>query len=286
MKYTIEQFRKDYPNDAVCLDKLFTLRYGKMEACPKCGVVDPIYKRITTRRSYQCRDCYNQVYPTAGTIFEKSTTPLTYWFYAMYLMTVTRNGVSAKELERVLGVTYKTAWRMAREIRTQMGRKKKNSLFGIVECDETYVGGEAVKANRGRSNDVKTPVFAMFERRGNVVAQKVPDTKKATLFPIIEATVSKSSKVMTDEYKTYTNLGELGYDHKTILHQLKKYVDGEVSTNTVEGFFSQVKRMIRGTHIWVSDKHIQKYLDECCFRYNNRSTPGAMFDILFTSISS
>ena len=286
MKYTITQFRKDYPNDAVCLDKLFQLRYGKLEACPCCGVVNPIFKRVITRRSYQCRDCYYQVYPTAGTVFEKTRTPLTYWFYAMYLMTVTRNGVSAKELERVLGVTYKTAWRMAKQIRELMGRTKKSALFGTVECDETYLTNDSTKSNsRGRSPEEKMTVFAMVERKGNVVAQKVSDAKKETLFPIIDQTIDKSAKVMTDEFKTYTNLSKLGYEHKTIMHKLKRYRDNDISTNTVEGFFSQLKRMIGGTHIWVSEKHLQLYVNECCFRYNNRMIGGGMFDVMLNSVS-
>ena len=284
-KYTIEQFRKDYPNESACLDKLFQVRFGNLECCPKCAVVNPTFKRVSKRRSYQCRDCYYQLYPTAGTVFEKTTTPLTYWFYAMYLMTVTRNGVSAKELERCLGVTYKTAWRMAKMLRELMGRTKKTLLFGTVEMDETYVGGVAEK-NFGRTVKDKQPVFAMVERLGNVIAQKVDNVQKNTLFPIIEKGVDKKAKVMTDEFKTYVNLKDLGYIHKTIMHRLKQYRNGEISTNTVEGFFSHLKRMISGTHIWVSKKHIQLYIDECVFRYNNRSTPEKMFDIMLSGVSS
>lgn len=284
MKYTIQQFRKDYPNDAVCLDKLFQLRFGNMEACPSCGVVHPKYRRITTRRAYQCRDCYHQIHPTAGTIFEGTTTPLTYWFYAMYLMTVTRNGVSAKELERTLGVTYKTAWRMAKMIRELMGRRPHpgKKLKGTVEIDETYIGG-VIERKTGRSLE-KTPVLAMVERMGNVIAKKVDNVQKNTLFPLIEENVEKNTKVMTDEFKTYVNLKDLQLDHKTIQHKLEKYVDGQISTNTVEGFFSQLKRMIGGTHIWVSKKHLQLYVDECCFRYNNREKGGEMFNEMLLNL--
>ncbi len=278
------QFRKDYPNDATCLDKLFQLRYGKLECCPKCAVVNPTFKRVSNRRSYQCRDCYYQLYPTAGTVFEKTTTPLTYWFYAMYLMTVTRNGVSAKELERVLGVTYKTSWRMAKMIRELMGRNKKTQLFGIVEADECYVGGSPGK-NLGRTVPDRQPVFAMVERLGNVIAQKVDNSQKTTLLPIIQENIDKAATIMTDEFKSYVNLRDLGYIHKTIMHQLKRYVDGEISTNTVESFFSQLKRMISGTHIWVSKKHIQLYIDECVFRYNNRNVPEKMFEIMLNGVS-
>ncbi len=282
MKYTIQQFRKDYPNDAACLDKIFQLRFGKLEACPCCGVVDAKFRRITTRRSYQCRECYYQIYPTAGTVFERTRTPLTYWFYAMYLMVVTRNGVSAKELERQLGVTYKTAFRMANCIRELMREKEGKKLMGFVEMDETYVGPRT--EHKGRNNTEKAVVFAMVQRLGNVVAKQVPNAQKATLFPIIEQNVDKSAKVMTDEFKTYVNLNELGYQHKAIKHQLRLYREGEVSTNTVEGFFSQLKRMIFGTHIHVSKKHLGRYLNECAFRYNNRNNGGGMFDALISGV--
>ncbi|HTB30998.1 MAG TPA: IS1595 family transposase [Bacteroidia bacterium] len=285
-KYTIKDLRKDYPHEAACLDKLFELCYGELKACPKCGVEGAEFRRITTRRCYQCRECYHQLYPTAGTIFDKTRTPLTYWFYAMFLMTTTRNGVSAKELERALGVTYKTAWRMAISIRELMGRKKKNAqLKGTVEMDETYFNSNRDLAENhvGRNTD-KGTVFAMVERHGNVTALKVEDTKKTTLFPIIEDNVDKSAKIMTDEYKTYTNLETLGYDHKTIRHGLKQYVNGAVSTNTVEGFFSQLKRTVRGTHIWISKKYLQQYVDECCFRYNNREKGSEMFDIMLSYV--
>jgi transposase len=283
MKYTIVQFRKDYPHDAACLEKLFKLRFGKLEACPNCGVIKPEFRKLTTRRAYQCRDCYHQIYPTAGTIFEKTTTPLNYWFYAMYMMTVTRNGVAAKELERTLDITYQTAWRMARLIRTAMGKQTHyNKLKGTVEMDETYIGG--ADKYKGRSLVHKLPVFAMIERRGNGKAQHVINSKKKTLFPIIQENVDMSAKVMTDEYKTYMTLEKLGYDHKTIMHKLKKYVNGEISTNTVEGFFSQLKRTIKGTHIHISEKYIQFYVDECSFRYNNRFEPEQMFNQILASI--
>lgn len=283
MSYTIQQFRKDYPNDAACLDKLFQLRFGDLEACPCCSVANPVFRRLNTRRAYQCRDCYHQIYPTAGTIFQKTNIPLTYWFYAMYLMTVTRNGVSAKELERTLGITYKSAFRIAKLIRELMGRRKKTKLKGTVEMDETYVGG-LFERHRGRNNE-KIPVFAMVERRGEVIACKVDDVKKGTLYLIIEEYVDKKAKVMTDEFNTYTSLSRTGYDnHQTITHKLKNYVIGEVSTNTVEGFFSHLKRMIRGTHIHVSRKYIQFYIDECAFRYNNRKQPELMFELMLSSI--
>lgn len=276
MKYTIEQFRKDYPNDNVCLDKIFQLRFGNMPCCPNCGVENATFKRISTRRSYQCRECYFQIYPTAGTVFEKTRTPLIMWFYAMFLMTVTRNGVSAKELQRQLGVGYKTAFRMSHCIRTLMQDQDLKQLNGFVEMDETYAGGRIERKNRKHTEE-KTVVFAMVERLGNVVAKQVPNAKKETLFPIIEENVSKEAKISTDEFSTYVNLHELGYQHRAIKHAMKQYRNGSVCTNTIEGFFSQLKRMIFGTHIHISKKHFTNYLNECCFRYNNRNIGNAMF---------
>lgn len=284
-KYTIEQFRKQYPNDAVCLDKIFQLRFGNLEACPKCGVTNPSFKRITARRCYQCKDCYHQFYPTAGTIYEKTTTPLTYWFYAMYLMTTTRSGVSAKELERTLGVTYKTAWRMAKLIRELMGRNPHpgKKLKGIVEMDETYIGGLKKDGQGGKD---KPPVFAMVERRGNVIAKAVESREKENIYPIIKENVDSSSKLMTDEAPVYTNVSkEIEFvSHETIKHLAKQYVYEHISTNTIEGFFSQLKRMIKGSHIWVSKKYLQLYVDECCFRYNNRNAQGEMFEIMLEGV--
>lgn len=142
MKFTIAEFRETYPNDGACLEKLFQLRFGNLEKCPGCKNKAK-FRRVRTRRCYQCTYCYYQLYPTAGTVFEKTTTPLTYWFYAIYLMVTTRNGVSSKEIERQLGVTYKCALRMTHRIRKLMGPDPEgNKLSGFVELDETWTGGK------------------------------------------------------------------------------------------------------------------------------------------------
>ncbi len=286
MKYTIEEFRKEYPNDAACLDKLFKMRFGNLEACPCCGVAEPKFNRITTRRSYQCRDCYYQIYPTAGTIFEKTTTPLNYWFYAMFLMTTTRNGVAAKELERALGVTYKTAWRMAKLLRDLMGFTNTTSkLKGQVEMDETYVNHGKKDKTIGRSSRNQSPVFGMVERNGNVRAFALENVKKNIIFPLIKKHIDASANISTDEYPLYTNIEpELGIKHGSIKHALKQYRDGSISTNTIEGFFSQLKRSINGTYLHVSKKHIAGYVSECVFRYNNRKNQSQMFENFINQI--
>src|SRR5512137_912899 len=141
-RYTIDTLHKEFPNDDACLDFIFKKQYGKLSACPKCGVVSPKFYRVRSSKCYECNDCGYQLSPLANTIFHKSDTPLKKWFYAIYLFGVGKNGVSAKEIERHLGVTYKTAWRMAKQIRLMM-QENGDMLSGIVEADETYIGGKA-----------------------------------------------------------------------------------------------------------------------------------------------
>ncbi len=290
MKLTIKEFRKLYPDNAACLDKLFRIRYGNLDSCPECGH-DTDFRRITTRQCYQCRFCYHQIYPCAGTIFEKSTTPLTYWFYAMWLIIVTRNGVSAKALERHLGVTYKTSWRMLHQIRKLMAGVEIDKLRGFVEVDETYVSKYKDrpevdrKGKRGRVSGDDTTVVGMVERRGKVIAKAVKDAKKATIYPLINAHIDKTAIISTDEHRTYKNLGNEGYEHGIIRHDFKIYREGQVSTNTIEGYFSQLKRMIGGTHTWVSEKWLQNYINEACFRYNNRNKGNQMFNVLIECLN-
>jgi transposase-like protein len=291
-KFTKRDFEKMYPTNAACLDKLFRLRYGKLEACPKCQCKAE-FRRITTRRAYQCKHCYSQFYPTANTPFDKTRVPLQDWFFAIYLFSTTRNGVSAKELQRQLGVTYKCAWRMGHCIRLLIGGMDIDKLKGFVEFDESYHGSspknwskekrkaskEAEQKRLGRGLDTKTPIFAMIERQGRVRAFHVPNVTKDSIFKLIRDNVDTSAKVSTDEFPLYKNLSrDLGIkQHGIIRHHAEQYRKGWVSTNTVEGFFSHLKRMIKGTHIQVSHKYLQNYINESCFRHNNRHEPELMF---------
>mgnify|MGYP001614130505 FL=1 len=171
MKYTHRQFIDEFPNDAACLAKIMELRCGKEPVCAKCGKVSQ-FTPIQGRRAYAC-SCGYHVYPCAGTVFEKSSTSLQLWFHAMYLMTSTRNGVSAKELQRQLGMTYKCAWRMGHEIRKLMAERNKlnGPMSGHVEVDETYVGGKAHGKGRGPRAGGKTIVLGMLQRGGHVKGQ-------------------------------------------------------------------------------------------------------------------
>lgn len=281
MKFTIKDFKKRFPNDEACLDELMLKRFGSVSNCPDCKKQTNFHK-VKKRKCYECQWCGYQISPTADTIFHKSSTPLTEWFYVMYLMTATRSGVSAKEVERQLGVTYKTAWRMCHQIRKAMNEDREK-LKGQVELDETYVGGKK-RGKRGRGADGKTPVFGAVEREGKLEAKVVENCKSKTLMPIIKKTVEEGSDLMTDEFKSYNKLSKLGYNHKRVSHSAKEYVNGMAHTNSIEGFWSQLKRGISGTHIWVSKKHLQNYVNEFSFRYNQRGESVPMFDRLFQNL--
>jgi transposase-like protein len=295
MKYTFRQFQKQYPNDDACLDAIFATRYGNPTHCPECGVESKL-TRIQGRRAYACQEgCH--IYPCVGSIFEKSSTPLTLWFHAMYLMTSTRNGVSAKELQRQLGVTYKCAHRIGHKLRELMSSDAKaNSgpLSGNVEVDETYVGGKLKNKHKskrvradglsGRGTIGKTIVVGAVEREGDLVAKVVENTDVATLTDFVHANVSENvSLISTDEHSGYKYLKNT-YPHGTVTHSSGEYVNGLVHTNTIEGFWSHFKRGIRSTHASISRQHTNKYVGEFVFRFNNRHDSAGMFNKLISSL--
>jgi transposase-like protein len=205
------------------------------------------------------------------------------WFYAIYLFTTSRHGVPAKELERQLGVTYKTAWRMADLIRKHMATVDDEwPLFGDVECDETYVGGRT-HGTRGRGAANKTIIFGMMQRKGQVMTKVVPNVAKKTLQPIIEENVLDGATVHTDELKSYKGLKKVGFNHQTVNHAAGEYVNGKSHVNGMENFWKHLKGSIRSTHIHVSPKHLHKYAKEFEFRFNQRETPSAMFPALVST---
>jgi transposase len=265
MRYTLKQFQAEYPDDDACLEAAFQDRFGKVKFCPNCAAETKFY-RIKKRQCYACQWCGHQLFPLANTIFRKTSIPLTSWFYAIYLFSVSKNGVAATELERHLGVTYKTAWRMAKQIRLLM-KQESERLNGTIEADETYIGGRH-KQRFGRSK--KQVVFGMVERHGRVKAQHVKSSGVRVLLPIMTDSVESDAILYTDEYGSYKSLTKRGYSHTTVSHSTLEYVRGIVHTNTVEGFWGQLKRSISGTYHSVSPKYLQSYLDEFVFRYNFR----------------
>lgn len=257
--------------------------------CPSCKRPSKFH-RIAKRRAYACQHCGHHVYPCVGTPFEKSRTPLTDWFFAMYLITSTRHGVAAKELERQIGCTYKTAWRMAHELRKLMAAANNHGpMSGTIEADETMIGGRSKagrRQKRGRNTDNKTILFGMVQRQGHVRVGPVTDVSARTLKPLILTNVQRGSILMTDEFKSYDGLKKDGpYHHFRVNHSAGEYAWGGVHVNTMEGFWSRLKLSIRGTHIHVSRKHLWKYSSEFSFRYNMRGRPAAMFDHLVSAVA-
>ncbi len=283
LRFTIKDFNAQFPDDASCLEFLKEQKYPSgLVPCPKCET-NRKFHRIAKRPVYSCDYCGYQISPMAGTIFQDSRTSLRTWFYAMYLMSSTRCGISAKQIQRETGVTYKTAWRMFKQIRTLMSEDI--SLEGeAVEIDETYMGGKGrnkhlgKRGQRGRSKE-KTPVFGMVQRGGRVIARVTKDVKAATVFPIIHERIMPASIVYTDDFPTYDRLATPmnGYDHRRINHAEKVYVMGDIHTNTIEGFWSLLKRGIGGVYHQVSAKYLQSYCDEYSFRYNRRFAEEPMF---------
>lgn len=284
---TLRQFQDRFPTEASCLDHLFQVRYGTDFDCPKCGRPAK-YSRVLKRRSYQCNWCAHQVYPTAGTPFDRTRTSLRDWFYVMFLFTTTRNGVAAKRVEREIGVTYKTAWRMCHEIRKYMAALDSDDPLGgvgeTVQIDETLVGGKATGLGRGQFMGNKTYVMGMMENGGELVTRVIPNVRRDTLWGAISEQVLPGTTIHTDEFVSYRGLQLRGYQHSVCNHNTKTWVGPHGATvNSLEGFWNLLKRGIRGTHIHVSAKHLSKYLGEFEYRWNMRHVPQLMLDRLMHS---
>ena len=280
-KYTTKDFDIEFPTDEACLEWIKNHRYPDGIYCMICDKVTKHHK-VANRPCYECDNCGHQVYPTANTIFHKSATPLTTWFQVIYRMASTRCGISAKQIERETGVTYKTAWRMFRQIRTLFNENFQH-LTGEVEVDETYVGG-ARHGKRGRGAEGKTKVLGAVQRNGKVVAKVVADVKRHTLVPFMANKVDRSATLYTDEFPSYDHMARLGYKHLRICHHAKEYVRGDVHTNTIEGFWSLVKRGIDGVYHSVSPQYLQSYINEYSFRYNHRKSETPMFHLMLNQI--
>lgn len=271
------QFFEMFPDNEACLDHLMKVRHGNPLECPKCGKEGRFHKR-KNRPIYECQWCSHHISPMAGTPFERSRTPLVKWFYAMYLFTTSRHGVPAKELQRQLSVTYKTAWRMGHQIRKYMAIVDGDDNYGgHVELDETFVGGYKKGQQGGKG---KAVVFGMLERNGSLQTYHVPDRKSKTLKPIIKDKIVKGAIISTDEYGAYKDLNKHGYIHGHVCHEAKEYVKGIHHTNNLESFWARLKNSIRGTHVHVSAKYLPLYLGEFEYRYNMRKSPSWMFDRL------
>ena len=255
--------------------------------CPYCG---GHHCRERKDRRYRCRKCCRNFFCLVGTIFENTKVELLKWFVAMYLISSHKKGVSSHQLARDIDVTQSTAWYMLHKIRLLYPQDDSRALEGAVECDKVYIGGKEkwkhksmrTPKTQGRSTKTKTPVFGMMER-GTVVNAKgeeepftyvnafiVGNTNKSTLQTIVQQFVEKGSRVITDELSAYNGLDELGYDHEVVSHSAEEYANGDIFTNSIEGFWSHFRRMITGCYHDVSDAHLQSYIDEAVYRWNTR----------------
>jgi transposase-like protein len=261
-----------------CHARLEELRWPQGVECPRCDS-----KRIArqkNRHQYQCKSCRYQFSVTAGTIFHDSHLPLRKWFLAVYLIVESKKGISANQLKRSLGITYKTAWYLCHRIRAALQEVDAQLLKGIIEVDETFVGGEVEGMGRGYKGN-KVVVVGTFERGGAIRLQVVRGRDRETLQGFIrENTAGDTQAIYTDELPSYVGIADENTEHETVKHREKEYVRGEVYTSSLENVWSLLKRSIIGSYHQVSAKHLDAYLDELEFRFNNRENPHMFRDAM------
>ncbi len=278
-----------FDSEEKCIAYLERLRFPKGLECSKCGSkrvfkFDAKGKTEKIRHLYECVDCRYQCSITAGTIFHDSHLPLVKWFLAIYMICSAKKGVPATQLKRELGITYKTAWYMAHRIRLAMQDDSDfcRKFSGVVEVDETYIGGKR-KGRRGRGSPNKVPVVGIKNRTSGEVRMKaVKNVSSSTLKSMIRGNVAPGAEVHTDEFKSYLWLDSSEYVHSAVNHQ-QCYVDGDVHVNGCENVWSLFKRSIVGIYHKVSAKYLPLYLDECSFRFNHRGAHDLMDRVLQTS---
>jgi len=285
----VSEFFEKFSTEEACIEHLEDLRWLNGVVISPYDENSKVYKCKNNR--YYCKNTNRYFNVKTGTLFDNTKISLRKWFIAIYFVTNHKKGISSHQLARDLGVTQKTAWFMLHRIRNCFGEECIECLTQEVEADETFVGGKnknrhgsrKVRGSQGRSVKDKVPVFGMVQRGGAVFAKVVKDTKSSTLLPEIYKSIKKDSYIYTDEWNAYVKLN-LHYNHNVVLHNKGEYVVGKAHTNTIEGFWSHLKRMIVGIHHWVSGKHLQLYVDSQCFRYNTRKVSDfSRFNILLRS---
>lgn len=283
---------KAFPDEQTCIDHLELLRWNGNVISP----FDPTSKVYDCKgNKYKCKNTGKYFNVRTATLFDNTKIELQKWFLAIYIVTGHKKGISSLQLSRDINVTQKTAWFMLQRIRNCFGIENQHSgggtLDGEVECDESFVGGKnknrhankKVKNSQGRSMKDKAAVLGMVERGGKVIAKMIPDTTCETLTPEIVACVKQTATVYTDEWGGYRDMKYI-YVHGFIKHGQGEYVSGRTHTNTIEGFWSLLKRGIIGIYHFTSKKHLQKYVDEFAFRYNTRElTDGNRFNYLLAN---
>jgi transposase-like protein len=269
----------DFDTSEECRTYLEELRWPNGVKCPRCE--SKKISRIRVRNQFDCDSCRYQFSVTAGSIFHDSHLPLPKWFAAVYLMCEARKGVSANQLKRTLNVSYKTAWYLCHRIRKAMEEANPAPLKGTVEVDEMYVGGNRRGVGAGRYRSYKTMVIGAIERGGDIRLRIEKRNNKATLHKFVADTIAPDAeRIMTDEWRAYRGIADADTTHETVDHYKEEWVRGDVHTNSIEGVWSLFKRSVVGSYHQVSAKHLDRYLDEFEFRFNNRKNAFLFRDTL------
>lgn len=290
---TLEQAFAYFSIPQNCIEYMVRMRWPGGVTCPTCGSADVVW--MPTRSLFQCKTRHpkRQFSVKVGTVFEKSPIFLGKWLTVSWMLVNCRNGISSHEVSRTIGVTQKSTWFMLHRLREAMNMQGV-VLYGEIEADETYVGGRAKnkhlgkRGETGRSVGRKTPVLGIMERQGRVVAAVVPNAREKHVLPIIQKSVHPDSTIYTDDFPIYDKLAGMNYHHESISHSTDRYIRGNVHTNSIENFWSCLKRTLKGTYIAVEPQHLTAYVAEQAFRFNHRKkhefTEGQRFDAVLQGV--
>jgi len=276
-----------FHSEETCLEALEDLRWPDGIQCPRCNRQS--VSRIYDRNQFDCNSCRYRFSVTCGTIFHDSHLPLPKWFATIYMMVVSKKGVSAKQIERTIDISYKTAWYLCHRIRAAMTELNAEKLSGTVEVDETWIGGKLKGHGRGKGNygKNKSIVIGIIQRDGDVRLKVIKRTDRKTLHQFIKHhTKPDTELVITDEWEAYKGIADHDTKHETINHSRKEYVRGNIHTNGIENVWSLLKRSVVGTYHKLSEKHLDAYLDELEWRFNNRDNPYLFRDTLKKLVGS
>ncbi len=277
---TLAQFAVHFNSEEVCRKHFEAIRFVKGDFCPHCKHTKVF--RFADGKRYRCDKCKKDFTIKTGTLFGESKIPLQKWFIAIYLLTTSKKGISSISLSEQVGVSQKTAWFMDMRIREAL-KQGKGKLLGVVEVDETYLGGKHVRKDGFRK---KTAIMGMTERGGQIRAFQIPNRETQVILKAVMENVSPKAHLMSDEAGVYRKIARLGYQHGSVKHGKRHWVRGNIHTNSIESFWALFKRNYHGTYHSMSKKHLQRYIDEVVFRFNNRHEDmAAKFDIVTASIA-
>jgi len=287
MKYTVKDLRADFPDDSACLEWFVNYLYPEGITCRICRTVTK-HHRDKARRSYSCDRCGHHMHPTAGTIFHNTHVPLTDWFYAIWLMSSNKAGTSAMQIQRELGVSYSTAWRMMHQIRKMMDSEDEMLVSGDVEIDETFIHPDPRKRssaqrkfgrgkNIGRKGEV---VLGIVQRGGPVKVWHVKSTGARVILPIVQSNVAYGSVIHTDGWRLYRNVLRMGFEHRVIDHGKLQYWTEDTHTQNIENVWSHFKRGIKGVYRHIGKEYVQAYADEYAWRYSHRNDISMFWSLM------